>query len=300
MGERADRGLLEAMQRRATATAGEFKPQDIANMLWALAAMGERADQAILSVLLDRFAARVLEFRDTLTSEDKSQLHQWLLSCALDLEHGLSAEKNPVSAFVGSSKNLKEPGGALPRGVARVQRELGEECLLAFAGQGSHESQLQRHVANALRGGWPEVEIEEEFRDVRSGYSIDVLVRRRSGSSRSGGTTNEASNGGRKVEEVPGVKWAVEVDGPTHYLGDARTPSGSTLLKRKQLGQLGYTVVPVPFWEWDALGGEEAKLRRYLGDKLPTLRSEKTPTCSLVSSGGAGTPSCGLGGGLPE
>ncbi|KAJ1477235.1 RAP domain-containing protein, partial [Baffinella frigidus] len=58
-----------------------------------------------------------------------------------------------------------------------------------------------------------------------------------------------------------------EVDGPFHFLGDGRTPSGSTLLKRKQLGQLGYTVVPVPFWEWGPLRDEEAK-RRYLEDKL--------------------------------
>ena len=64
----------------------------------------------------------------------------------------------------------------------------------------------------------------------------------------------------------------MEVDGPTHFLGDGRTPSGSTLLKRKQLGQLGYTVVPVPFWEWGALRGDDAK-RSYLLDKLVhTLR----------------------------
>ena len=59
----------------------------------------------------------------------------------------------------------------------------------------------------------------------------------------------------------------MEVDGPTHFLGDGRTPKGSTLLKRRQLGQLGYTVSSVPFWEWDALRGEEAK-QRYLRDKL--------------------------------
>jgi hypothetical protein len=77
--------------------------------------------------------------------------------------------------------------------------------------------------------------------------SIDVLVRRRSAA----GST----------------EWAVEVEGPTHFLGDGRTPSGSTLLKRKQLGQLGYRVAPVPFWEWQALIGEEAK-RKYLQEKL--------------------------------
>ena len=71
------------------------------------------------------------------------------------------------------------------------------------------------------------------------------------------------------MAKEPFAEWAVEVDGPFHFLRDGRTPSGSTLLKRKQLALLGYTVVPVPFWEWDALRGEgeEAK-RRYLADKL--------------------------------
>ncbi|KAJ1477238.1 hypothetical protein T484DRAFT_1963760 [Baffinella frigidus] len=135
---------------------------------------------------------------------------------------------------------------------------MGAECLQAFSGRATRDSRLQREVVAALRRVVPEVEIEEEYRDARSGYSIDVLVRRRS----SGGS----SGGGESPEEPAGV-WAVEVDGPFHFLGDRRTPSGSTLLKRKQLGQLGYTVLPVPFWEWDALKDEEAK-RRHLEDKL--------------------------------
>ena len=124
---------------------------------------------------------------------------------------------------------------------------MGEECLQVFTGQTTHESRLQRDVVTALRREFSEVEIEEEYRDARSGYSIDVLVRR--------------------LSAAGSTEWAVEVDGPFHFLGDGPTPSGNTLLKRKQLGQLGYTVVPVPFWEWDALRDEKAK-RRYLVDKL--------------------------------
>ncbi|KAJ1486223.1 RAP domain-containing protein, partial [Baffinella frigidus] len=262
MGERADRGLLQAIGRRATATAGEFQPQNIANVMWALATMGEKPDRGVLEAigvraiatagefnsqdvgnvlwalavmgevftgfpvaLIDLFASHVLESRDLLNLKEKAQLHQWLLSHELDLVSGAS----------------------LSSSVARVKQEIGEECLQAFTGQGSSESRLQRDVAAELKRVWSEVEMEEEYRDARSGYSIDVLVRRRSAA----GST----------------EWAVEVDGPSHFLADARTPSGSTLLKRKQLGQLGYTVVPVPFWEWDALRGEEAK-RRYLEDKL--------------------------------
>ena len=52
-----DRGLLDAMQRRATATAGEFIPQNVANVLWALATMGERADRGLLEAMQRRATA---------------------------------------------------------------------------------------------------------------------------------------------------------------------------------------------------------------------------------------------------
>ena len=84
MGEKADRGLLEAMQRRATATAGDFdKPQDVANVLWALAAMGKGVGGFLVN-LIDTLAARAIDFRDQLTSETKDLLHPWLLACDLD------------------------------------------------------------------------------------------------------------------------------------------------------------------------------------------------------------------------
>ncbi|KAJ1488559.1 RAP domain-containing protein [Baffinella frigidus] len=236
MGEKADPGLLKAMQRRAETTVGEFKAQNVANLLWALAVMGD--DLGVnLAVLTGRLAARTLALRDHFTEAQKSQLHQWLLSCELGLA----------------------PGAFLPRGVARVKKEMGEECWQAFSREStSSESRLQGEVVAALRSAGLEVEIEDEFHDARSGYSIDVLVRRRSAAGSTGGAL-----------------WAVEVDGPFHFLGDARTPSGSTILKRRQLAQLGYTVVPVPFWEWDVLRGEEAK-RRYLVDTLRE-QSETVP-----------------------
>jgi hypothetical protein len=53
---------------------------------------------------------------------------------------------------------------------------------------------LQAGVATHLRRLFPELEVEEEYKDARSGYSIDSRV----------------SGAGRV--------WAVEVDGPTHFL----------------------------------------------------------------------------------
>ena len=73
------------------------------------------------------------------------------------------------------------------------------------------------------------------------GYSLDAVV----------------SHGGREV--------AVEVDGPSHFIG--RTPTGATVLKRRQLRAAGWALLPVPYWDWDALRGKAAK-QKYLRAQL--------------------------------
>jgi len=50
--------------------------------------------------------------------------------------------------------------------------------------------------------------------------------------------------------------------------GSGREPSGSTLLKRRQLERLGYTAVAVPYWEWDNLQGKVGSLAPVLCDHL--------------------------------
>ena len=46
-----------------------------------------------------------------------------------------------------------------------------------------------------------------------------------------------------------------------------RRPNGATLLKRRLLRRVGWRVVSVPYWEWDACAGpaeQAAYLRRLL------------------------------------
>ena len=54
--------------------------------------------------------------------------------------------------------------------------------------------------------------------------------------------------------------------------GSGREPSGSTLLKRGQLAQLGYTAVAVPYWEWNALEGKVCYLVLDLYRHLRTVQ----------------------------
>jgi len=105
--------------------------------------------------------------------------------------------------------------------------------------------------------------VQDEAECPRSGYSFDMRV-------------YNTSVLGQSVEDsrqraVDG--WVVEFDGPSHFLA-CKTPMGSTLIKRHQLRLLGYTLVSIPYWEWDRLDMEVGKQQeQYLWDKLKMASS---------------------------
>ena len=65
---------------------------------------------------------------------------------------------------------------------------------------------MQADVAKQLRRLFPTFKVKEEYEDPKSGYSIDIRAER-------SGAEN-VSDGGSGAGRV----WAVEVDGPTHFL----------------------------------------------------------------------------------
>ena len=64
--------------------------------------------------------------------------------------------------------------------------------------------------------------------------------------------------------------WAVEVDGPSHFL-TSRAPTGATLLKRRCLELLGHALVTVPYWDWDGCKGPGER-EQYLRGKLAVYK----------------------------
>jgi len=65
-----------------------------------------------------------------------------------------------------------------------------------------------------------------------------------------------------------GKRLAIEVDGPTHFLQEPQhAPNGSTLLRNRLLAAHGWTVVPVPHYEWEFQSNKEHDeyLRKKLG-----------------------------------
>ena len=156
------------------------------------------------------------------------QLHQVFISC--DMIGGLHPE--------------------LALSVQTLKRKLGSSCQAAFIGLSVHPSASQLQVSDTLRGMG--LSVEDEFRCAKSGYSIDMRVHDMRVNAKS--STGVAAG------------WAVEFDGPSHFLS-CRLPVGGTLMKRRHLELLGYIVVSLPFWEWDQLTGSDER-KEYLRGKL--------------------------------
>ena len=67
--------------------------------------------------------------------------------------------------------------------------------------------------------------------------------------------------------ELNGRAVGIEVDGPSHFI--RRNPTGSTLLKRRQVPALdGVEIVSVPYWEWNKLKHDRGKKQQYLRMRL--------------------------------
>eukprot|EP00985_Skeletonema_marinoi_P008055 scaffold3587_cov151-Skeletonema_marinoi.AAC.5 len=106
--------------------------------------------------------------------------------------------------------------------------DLQERCFNAFISDEPTVSKLQDDVvAQLLHIG---LETKEEVL-VGSGYRIDAIVK------------------------VNGKTIGIEADGPSHFIGRSKSPSGSTILKRRQVSSIdGIELVSVPYWNWDTLG----------------------------------------------
>ena len=135
--------------------------------------------------------------------------------------------------------------------IYELKAVLAPACKAAFIGQSAQPSASQQQVSDTLRGMG--LSVEDEFRCPKSGYSIDMRVQ-------------DMSSQGTGTSDDFGVGWAIEFDGPSHFLA-CRSPTGATLMKRRHLELLGYTVVSLPIWEWNQLTRSDER-KEYLRGKL--------------------------------
>jgi hypothetical protein len=140
-------------------------------------------------------------------------------------------------------------------------QSLTDACRQAFFGAPLDPSATQQQVSETLRHIG--LSVEDEVRCPKSGYSIDMLVHDKLwGALVIGG---ERSSSART--------WAVEYDGPKHFLASG-APTGATLLKRRHLELMGHALVIVGHWEWNGCRGFDERvqlLRGKLADSVPRV-----------------------------
>ncbi len=217
-------GMMRELEGRAEAVAGTFNAQDVANKLWAvgglalLCAPGQvrRWLQFLVHVL------QLLQLVQRLATLGKAACFNTLQLCQVH------------QSFVSCSVEPR-----LRMEAINDMRALKETCREAFVFAKAAPSATQQQVSETLRHMG--MLVEDEVRCPKSGYSIDMMVH---DSGRGMGGERSSSTG----------TWAVEFDGPSHFL-TSRAPTGATLLKRRHLLGMGHTLVSVPYWEWERCQG---------------------------------------------
>ena len=257
----ASPALFDAIAVASVARVREFKPQELANTAWAYATAGH-ASPALFGAIASASAARVGEFKpqelaNTAWAYAASDVRTAVLFASPHFADRCAELVNEIPADHLRQLHQWQLWLELERageGWPMLRADVRERCRAAFVAEAPRPSLMQRQVAVALAELGPCV--TEEVRTAE-GYSIDVVV---------------ATPDGRKV--------GVEVDGPSHFVGASHTPTGATLLKRRQLRAAGWTLLSVPYFEWAELNvpgdAEAQRLRRreYLGSRA--LRNSET------------------------
>lgn len=244
--------LFEKIAGAAFSRQNEFTSQGIVNFLWAFATNGQ----------LDRilFLSFVPTLKAMLTGFNRQELANvaWIYAVA-----NVSAPSLFHDDFIAAILKKEEDEFTLEALVQlhqwqlwqieiksgiRLPDSLREKCYEAFLLRVPEPSRFQNDVATSLTSIG--LHAEEEVL-TKSGYRIDMVV------------------------EVYGEKVAIEVDGPSHFIG--REANGSTILKRRQISNLeSIQVVSIPFFHWNKLKDDGCKKQQYLRTNL-SLNCYKAP-----------------------
>jgi hypothetical protein len=214
---------------------GDFNPQDLANTAWAFAKAGHLSTELFKAISAEVVRRGLGDFNPQGLSNTA-----WALAIvdppSADALFGTACFSTRCAHLESSfsRKDLcqlhqwslwrEERGAQWPR----LPESLLQTCRTAFVEEEGQPSQLQSDVVGEIRSSYDIADVEEEYRCKVSGYSIDALV-----------TLNH------------GEQIAVEVDGPSHFVGRSHQPTGATLLKHRQLRFFAWRLEIVKYWKWD-------------------------------------------------
>ncbi len=238
--------LFKLVASAAIRLKDDFNSHHVTNLLWAFATMGAE-EQIFVS-----FAPIVMALLDTATINHISIIawsyaimnvdapglfnSHFINQVTLKCKH-TSVDKKILSRLhqwnLWQTKEKMRPG---------LQSRLQNKCYGAFISGEIHSSALQSEVISIL-SSIGIVADEEVLMD--SGYSIDALV------------------------AVDGKTIGIEVDGPSHFICESRSPLGSTIMKRRQVQSIdGIELISLTHWDWRKIKFSTAKKQKLLCDML--------------------------------
>ena len=237
--------LFEGIANAAIDKRDEFTHQGVAMLLWAFSAAGHLDRH-----LFDAFAPMIIQSLQEYEAKSLANI-AWAYTVAnVDAESLFGFNSPFIDILVKRFDELDKEGLCQlhqwntwrkeTTNNAPLPLDLEERCFHEFTSQTLNQSNLQKAVISELVSMG--VQLEEEAQ-TSSGYYLDALV------------------------DVDGKKIGLEIDGPTHFIG--RRPTGSTILKRRQVKVDGVPLVSVPYWEWNELK-TSAEVQEYLRYKLDT------------------------------
>jgi hypothetical protein len=239
--------LLDVMAAEAAPRLGRFTPQALSLTAWAFATAGQPAP-SFFRAIAEQAAPRLASFQPQAMAN-----LAWAFAVADEADAGaalfgeafgrrcdaLAARFKPAELTQLHLWMLWQQGEC-GRTLGLPEAQLRKRCRDQFVAMLSRPSALQQHVGLGLAdlGMRPRAEVT-----LPQGYSVDFVV------------------------EWRGHEVAIEVDGPSHFAAtsalstpDQQTaPTSATLLKRRQLRRFGWRLASIPYWEWDALGGDRGR-----------------------------------------
>ena len=235
--------LFKKLAGEAIKRQHEFIPQDTSNTVWAYATNGQ-VDKHLFSSLvpsvkanLDKYNCQNLinvAWAYAVANVDAPSVfnNDFINACSRKENEFILEDLFQLHQWQLWQEELKSD--------VSLPLPLKKRCYEAFVSQDPTLSKLQDDVISSLSamGLQPQEEVLME-----SGYRIDAIV------------------------EVNGKQIAIEVDGPSHFIG--RELTGSTILKHRQVTNLdGMQLVSVPYWEWNKLKKDNKKKEQYLWNSL--------------------------------
>lgn len=194
--------LVEAIAKEALHKIHHFNPQELVNTAWAFMIL-----EMFKNLELVEIFNKELIKKDSVNFNLKCQSQLYQISKWLELN--------------GHSE------------LAIIKHFNEQKIIEAF--KTISQSELQKRVSNCLKKG--AYIFEEEYFDKTTGHSIDIAF----------------------ISQ----KIAIEIDGPAHYVSHSQKLLGKTVLRNRLLEKANWKLIVLPYWELNRMQSEK-DLEQYL------------------------------------